>query len=162
MCCVRLRRNFSCAGRRCTPRRPCAGSRAALKNPDVAVVPVRSSVGGPPHRDNSGPAPARSSFRFPRERALRCHSGLRFDSVLPIRPAYRHKIVRRQNAGEFRNRRGEGFFIARRFISAVYLLVYKVKQFQGNYLQSLAKQEPPAKSLAYRKRRKPGRLTKSE
>src|SRR5580692_1112797 len=149
--------NSSRAGRRYTSpalRRFTGG----FQNPDVAVVPVRSSVGEPPDRDNGGPAPARSSFRFPRERARRCHSGLRFDSVLPIRPVYRDKIVQRQNRAEtkcrqIRNRRGEGFCIARRFISAVCLLVYKVKQFEGNYLQNVATREPPDKSLAYGERR---------
>jgi hypothetical protein len=77
-------------------------------------------------------------------------------------PAYRDKIVPRRNAGEFTNRRGEGFFIARRFISAVCLLVYKGKQFEGNSLQSVAKQELPDKSLAYGERRSLGCLTRTE
>jgi hypothetical protein len=67
--------------------------------------------------------------------------------------------VQRQNAGEFRNRRGEGLFIARRFASAVYLVVYKVRQFGGNYLQSAARQELLDKSSVYGKRRDLGRLT---
>jgi len=67
--------------------------------------------------------------------------------------------VQRQNAGEFRNRRGEGLFIARRLTSAVYLLVYKVRQFGGNYLQSAARQELLDKSSVYGKRRDLGRLT---
>jgi hypothetical protein len=44
----------------------------------------------------------------------------------------------RQNAGEIRNRRGDGFSIARRFASTVSSVVYKVKQFDGNCMQSTA------------------------
>jgi len=57
---------------------------------------------------------------------------------------------------------GEGFSIARRFASAVYLVVYKVRRFVGNYLQSGAKQELPAKSSAYARQLSFGRLTSSE
>jgi hypothetical protein len=103
----------------------------------------------------------------PREAVFASRASVRCDATqvcgstpfLPIRPVYRDKIVPRQNAGGFRNRTGEGFFIARRFIAAVYLLVYKVKQFEGNCLQSVASQELPDKSLACGKRQSPGRLT---
>jgi len=81
-------------------------------------------------------------------------------SMAAVRPCFcQSACVQRQNAGEFRNRRGEGLFIARRLASAVYLVVYKVKQFEGNYLQSAARQELLDKSSVYGGRPDLGRLT---
>ena len=68
--------------------------------------------------------------------------------------------IQKQNACEFTNRTGEGVSIAWRFISAVSLVVYKVKQFEANYLQSVAGQKPPDKSSAYAGRPGLGRLTR--
>jgi hypothetical protein len=65
----------------------------------------------------------------------------------------------RQNAGEIRNRRGDGFSIARRFASTVSSVVYKVKQFEGNYMQSAASQQPLEESSVYGTRPDFGRLT---
>ena len=82
------------------------------------------------------------------------------ESIAAVRLRFRQFVsLQRQNAGEFRNRTGEGFSIAQRFISAVSLLVYKVKQFEGNYLQCVATQELPEKSSAYEARPGLGRLT---
>ena len=219
--------------------------RGGSQNPDVAVVPVRSSAGGPPwglltllgwwrcerkfgqmrrrpktvagptveagnevwpnlRRNPKGrgqfsrfrcrsslqwPTTARSSLlelgktgsrrRHPnsvnrplrqqrsRTRAKQFSLPARACAATPSMAAVRlcfcqFACVQRQNAGEFRNRRGEGLFIARRFASAVYLVVYKVKQFEGNYMQSAARQELLDKSSIYGKRRNLGRLTSEE
>jgi hypothetical protein len=74
---------------------------------------------------------------------------------LPIRLRTETKCRRIQEP------QGEGFSIARRLASAVYLVVYKVKQFEGNYLQSAARQELLEKSSAYGVRVGFGRLTSS-
>jgi hypothetical protein len=57
---------------------------------------------------------------------------------------------------------GEGFSIARRFIPAVSLVIYKVSQFGGNSLQSVARPELLEKSPIYRGRPDFGRLTFKE
>lgn len=92
MGCVGLGREFLLRRPALHPSPTLRMVRGGSQNPDVAVVPVRSSVGGPPSRDSSGPVPARSSFCFPREHAPRRHPMLRFVSVSANSPAYRDKL----------------------------------------------------------------------
>jgi hypothetical protein len=134
LCAIGL--NISPAQAGATPAAVLRMVRGGSQNPDVAVVPVRSSVPGPPRRDNSDPAPARSNFRFPRELAPRRRSGLRFDSVSANSPAYRDKVQASSGTAT-----GEGFSIARRFASAVCLAVYKVRQLMANSTQSAARRK---------------------
>jgi hypothetical protein len=54
---------------------------------------------------------------------------------------------------------GDGFSIARRFASTVSSVVYKVKQFDGNCMQSAARQQLLEESSVYGRQQGPERLT---
>lgn len=66
----------------------------------------------------------------PREASFASRARLRRDAIHVCGSTLFCQIacLQRQNAGEIRNRRGEGLAIARSMVSAVSLVVYKVRQ----------------------------------
>ena len=128
--------------------------RDGSQSPNVAVVPVLHPVESHLIETTTVPRSREAVFRFPRERAPRRHPWLRFDSVSAKSPAYSDKMQAKSGTAG-----GRVCSIARRFVSAVSLVVYKVRQFGGNYMQSAARQQLLEESSVYGRRRGPGGLT---